>query len=66
MVHLPRNEILVLFVAVMAGIAAGNYAGSLYGSSVLAVITSAAVIVAVGAAGEYLLRRLCRPTGEEE
>jgi 3-hydroxy-3-methylglutaryl CoA synthase len=61
MVALPRNEILGLFVAVMAGITVGNYVGNLYGSSVLAVIASAAVIVVVGTAGERLLRRLRRP-----
>jgi len=61
MVLLPRNEIIVLFVAVMAGVSVGNYVGSLYGSSVLAVIASAAAIVAVATAGECLVRRLCRP-----
>jgi uncharacterized membrane protein YjjB (DUF3815 family) len=61
MVALPRNEILVLFVAVMAGIAVGNYVGSLYGSSVLAVLASAAAIVVVGTVGELLMRRLRRP-----
>jgi hypothetical protein len=66
MVLLPRNEIIVLFVAVIAGIAAGNYLGSLSGSSVLAVLAPAAVIVAVGAAGEYLLGRFCRPMREQD
>lgn len=61
MALLPRNETLALFVAVMAGIAAGNYLRALYGSSVLAVLASAAVIVAVGAAADYLLRRFCSP-----
>ncbi|EJG08032.1 hypothetical protein Metli_2091 [Methanofollis liminatans DSM 4140] len=66
MYHLFRRDILVLFVAVMAGIAAGNYVRALYGSSVLAVLASAAAIVAVGAAAEYLLRRFCSPMREGE
>ncbi|MDD3111867.1 MAG: hypothetical protein PHU26_06195 [Methanofollis liminatans] len=66
MVLLPRNEIIVLFVAVIAGITAGNYVGALSGSSVLAVLAPAAVIVAVGAAGEYLLGRFCRPMREQD
>ncbi|MDK2974014.1 MAG: hypothetical protein PWP08_385 [Methanofollis sp.] len=57
MAILPRKEILVLFVAVMAGLAAGNRVGDLYGSSVLSILASAAAIVVVGTAGEYLVRR---------
>lgn len=61
MTFFPRNEIFVLFVAFMAGIAVGNYVGGLYGSSILAVLSSAAAIVVVGTAGELLLRRFGRP-----
>jgi hypothetical protein len=58
MVGTPRASLIVLFISVFAGFAAGAWSRDIWGGSVVSVIVTLFTIVAVYTVLAYLLRRV--------
>jgi len=57
MVAMPRASLIVLFVSVLAGFAAGTWSRGVWNNSVIGVVATVLTIVAVYTVLAFLLKR---------